>query len=103
MFSLLQFIFLAYFILYVFARSIPLSREATQAPLRQSIHPEKTDLGPQDSLDAWIEQQERISLEKFLDNVAPGGKNAAGAAPGTVLASPSREHPDYYFQCKQVS
>jgi glucoamylase len=92
----------AYFILYAFAFSIPLGHHASQRLLQNTIQVEKTDLGPQSSLDAWIEQEEKIALQKLLDNVAPGGKNAKGAAPGTVIASPSHDSPDYYFQCMPI-
>jgi glucoamylase len=94
MFPLIPFVVVAYLALYAFAYSIP-----SQSVLRQSLHLEKTDLGPQSSLDAWIEQQEKVSLDNLLRNVAPGGLNAKDAAPGTVIASPSTQHPNYYYQC----
>jgi|SRR5690242_2290083 len=56
----------------------------------------------QDTLDAWIQQEERIALDKLLANVSPGGRNVEGhgVAPGTVIASPSQDGPDYWYQCK---
>jgi glucoamylase len=55
----------------------------------------------QGTLDAWIQQQEHIAFDKLLANVAPGGGNVDGrVAPGTVVASPSREGPDYWYQCE---
>ena len=59
----------------------------------------------QDTLDAWIQHEERIALEKLLANVAPGGRNVQGkgVADGTVVASPSQHGPDYWFQCKYLS
>ena len=55
----------------------------------------------QDTFDAWIQQQEQVALDKLLANVAPGGRNVDGrVAPGTVVASPSREKPDYWYQCE---
>jgi glucoamylase len=56
----------------------------------------------QDSLDAWIEKEGRIALDKLLANVAPGGSNVQGkgVADGTVIASPSQDGPDYWFQCE---
>jgi glucoamylase len=58
----------------------------------------------QDTLDAWIEREEHIALDKLLANVAPGGRNVQGkgVADGTVVASPSREEPDYWFQCQYL-
>jgi glucoamylase len=54
------------------------------------------------SLDDWLAVEEKIALERLLDNVAPSGRNAKDAAPGTVIASPSKSYPDYYFQCTFV-
>jgi glucoamylase len=55
----------------------------------------------QGTFDVWIQQQEQIALDKLLANVAPGGTNVDGrVAPGTVVASPSREKPDYWYQCE---
>jgi glucoamylase len=55
----------------------------------------------QDSLDAWIQREENIALDKLLANVAPGGRNVdgKGVADGTVVASPSQDEPDYWYQC----
>lgn len=59
----------------------------------------------QDSLDAWIKKEERIAQDKLLTNVAPGGRNVEGkgVAPGTVIASPSTQEPDYWYQCELPS
>lgn len=57
------------------------------------------------TLDAWIQKEERIALENLLANVKPGGKNVEGkkaVADGTVVASPSTESPDYWYQCKDM-
>jgi len=56
----------------------------------------------QDTLDVWIQREEKISLDKLLANVAPGGSNVEGkgVAPGTVVASPSTDEPDYWYQCR---
>jgi glucoamylase len=99
MLPLLPLVCVAYLVLYAAAFSNPLNRDVAQKPLQNFVHEEKTDLGPQSSLDAWIEQEEKVALQKLLDNVSPGGKNTDGAAPGTVVASPSKSEPDYYFQC----
>ncbi|KAH8728722.1 glucan-alpha-1,4-glucosidase-like protein [Phaeosphaeriaceae sp. PMI808] len=54
----------------------------------------------QNTLGAWIEREERIALDKLLANVAPGGYNVEGerVVAGTVVASPSIEDPDYWYQ-----
>jgi glucoamylase len=55
----------------------------------------------QGTFDAWIQQQEQVALDKLLANIAPGGSNVEGrVVPGTVIASPSREKPDYWYQCE---
>jgi glucoamylase len=99
-FLLLPFLAIAYFVLYVLARSVPGGQQIGQQPLLHELHQEATKLGPQLSLSAWIAWEENIALEKLLDNVAPGGTNTHQAAPGTVIASPQANNPDYYFQCK---
>lgn len=52
------------------------------------------------SIDAWIDSEYTIATNRLLDNISPSGANAQGAAPGTVLASPSKSNPDYYYQCE---
>ncbi|KZM24008.1 Glucan 1,4-alpha-glucosidase [Ascochyta rabiei] len=54
----------------------------------------------QDTLDTWIQQEERIALDRLLANVSPGGRNVEGqgVAHGTVVASPSQDGPDYWYQ-----
>ncbi|KAF2672335.1 glucan-alpha-1,4-glucosidase-like protein [Microthyrium microscopicum] len=98
MIPIIPLVCVAYFILYAFARSIPVPQRTAQILLSGAYHELAADFGPQLSLDAWIERQEKQSLANLLDNVAPGGKNTKNAAPGTVIASPSQSHPDYYSQ-----
>lgn len=43
-------------------------------------------------LEQWIPQQEKIALKNLLRNIAP-----PGTAPGAVIASPSKENPNYWF------
>ncbi|KAF2019998.1 glycoside hydrolase family 15 protein [Aaosphaeria arxii CBS 175.79] len=52
----------------------------------------------QDGLNEWIQWEEAKALEKLLDNIAPGGRGLEGVVNGSVIASPSREHPDYFYQ-----
>ncbi|KAJ9644478.1 Glucoamylase, intracellular sporulation-specific [Coniosporium tulheliwenetii] len=61
-------------------------------PQETSETPTKTPLG------VWLDKEKEIAFDRLLANIAPGGRNAENAAPGSVIASPSREHPDYYFQ-----
>ncbi len=92
-------VFLASLTPYTYAFSIP--------PLRQLnflgiTNAQKQQHPLQDTLDAWIQQEEQIALDKLLANVSPGGRNVEGhgVAPGTVIASPSQDGPDYWYQCK---
>jgi glucoamylase len=102
MFPVVPFVAVAYLALYAFAFSIPADLRPSQLPLRERLSwlaKEKTDFGPQSSLDAWIADEEKIALDNLLRNIAPGGANAPDAAPGSVIASPSKGHPNYYYQC----
>lgn len=102
MFLVVPFVVVAYLALYAFALSIPVDLRPSQRPLREQLQwlaKEKVDFGPQLSLDAWIEKEAKISLDNLFKNIAPGGANAPDAAPGSVIASPSKKHPNYYYQC----
>jgi len=43
-------------------------------------------------LEKWLPQQEQISVKNLLRNISP-----AGTAKGAVVASPSRQNPDYWY------
>lgn len=43
-------------------------------------------------LDTWVRNSQPIMLRNLLANISP-----AGTLPGTVIASPSRHNPNYYF------
>ncbi|SPO06461.1 related to glucan 1,4-alpha-glucosidase [Cephalotrichum gorgonifer] len=49
------------------------------------------------SVDDYIEAESAIALEQLLCNIGADGCNAAGAAAGYVIASPSTADPDYFF------
>jgi len=44
------------------------------------------------SASTWLQAEQKIALFKMFNNISP-----AGSAPGTVVASPSRTAPNYYF------
>lgn len=93
-------VLLAGFLHHAYAFSIP-----HLPPLSTFVGASRTQTQQQplqDTFDAWIEKEERIALDKLLANVAPGGSNTQGkgVADGTVIASPSRDEPDYWFQCE---
>lgn len=96
---LLQGLSLAYLVLDATAFSIPplphLNHFLGVGQAQQQQQP------LQDTIDLWIQREEKIALDKLLANVAPGGSNVEGksVAPGTVVASPSTDEPDYWYQC----
>lgn len=94
-------VLLAGFVHHAYAFSIP--RLPSLANFAGAGHAQQQQ-PLQDTFDAWIKQEERIALDKLLANVAPGGSNVKGkgVADGTVIASPSKEGPDYWFQCKHT-
>ena len=53
---------------------------------------------PDHELEEWIGYERMFSLHQILDNIGPDGANATGAAPGCILASPSKHAPDYFYQ-----
>ena len=74
-------------------------RAAGQVPLWRSAHDTQLQKSAGDDLDDWMAREEGVALERLLDNAAPGGRHVLGLPPGTIVASPSRESPDYYYQC----
>ncbi|ROT38732.1 glucoamylase P [Sodiomyces alkalinus F11] len=50
-----------------------------------------------DELGDDITQQRPVALEAVLDNIGPDGSQVPGTAAGLVVASPSRNDPDYFF------
>lgn len=64
-------------------------------------HAQKQQQPLRDTLDTWIEGEQRVALDNLLANIAPGGSNVEGkgVAAGTVIASPSQDAPDYWYQC----
>ncbi|KAL2839805.1 putative glucoamylase precursor [Aspergillus pseudoustus] len=49
------------------------------------------------SLNAFIETETAIAKQGVLDNIGADGKLVQGAAAGVVVASPSKENPDYFY------
>lgn len=88
-----------YFSLYALAFSIPPLPPIPKFAAA-SYHHERTQKPLRETLDEWLEKEERIALQKLRANVAPGGRNVAGAVKGSVIASPSKEHPNYFYQCE---
>ncbi|KAF2396511.1 glucan-alpha-1,4-glucosidase-like protein [Trichodelitschia bisporula] len=87
---LFPFIVVAYLFLDVYA--------LLQPQIFIPTHAWKASLNVDLSLDAWLQEEEKIALDNLLKNIAPGGSNCPDCVPGTVIASPSHAHPDYYYQ-----
>ncbi|GJN74336.1 glucoamylase precursor [Purpureocillium lilacinum] len=49
------------------------------------------------SVDSFIGTETPIALEQLLCNIGSDGCNAQGAASGAVIASPSKQDPDYFY------
>ncbi|KAG8668132.1 hypothetical protein FPOAC2_10097 [Fusarium poae] len=49
------------------------------------------------SLERFIDKQADVSIKGVLANIGADGRRAQGAAPGAVVASPSKEDPDYWY------
>jgi glucoamylase len=50
--------------------------------------------GQGSSLDRFITKEADVAIKGVLANIGADGKRAKGAAPGAVVASPSRTDPD---------
>ncbi|KAK9476713.1 Six-hairpin glycosidase-like protein [Lipomyces japonicus] len=50
--------------------------------------------------ESWIQSYPDFSLDNILANIGPNGRNVAnqGVGAGVVVASPSRDLPDYFYQ-----
>ncbi|KAL6704602.1 hypothetical protein ACN47E_007999 [Coniothyrium glycines] len=51
----------------------------------------------QSTLDTFIKSQTDISIKGVLANIGGGGSKAPGVPNGIVVASPSRQNPDYWY------
>lgn len=60
--------------------------------------PHSSQVLTNEQLESWISEQRKTSWKYLLDNIAPRGLNAASAAAGTVIASPSKSYPNYFYQ-----
>ncbi|RPB05985.1 hypothetical protein L873DRAFT_1661085 [Choiromyces venosus 120613-1] len=58
----------------------------------------KTSIRPVKNLENWIDFEKDLALEYLLDNIAPNGNNTDGCSDGTVIASPSKSYPNYFYQ-----
>lgn len=100
--SLLTFVLSSYLVLYAFANILSPVSVLSHFQLLDKIQPNESIKPRESLLEAWLNTEYDVALNRLLDNVAPGGGNALGATPGTVIASPSRSHPNYYYQCNEL-
>ena len=52
---------------------------------------------PANSAQAFLATESPIALQGLLNNIGGGGRSAAGASSGLVIASPSKTNPDYFY------
>ena len=79
-----------------------LSDDRLQQPLLKTVLPGAAgSWSTAADLTRWLDLECDVAIERLLANVAPGGSNVKDAVPGTVIASPSTQDPDYYYQCAQ--
>ena len=67
---------------------------AAQVLLSPTYEPFPDDRLAPASLNNFIELEYSVALRGVLQNIGPGGVNADGAAPGVVVASPSKTNPN---------
>ncbi|KAL6948747.1 hypothetical protein ACO0QE_001220 [Hanseniaspora vineae] len=72
----------------------------TQINLKPKLH--STELSDQE-FERWIAQETDISFQRILDNIADTNLNTlidsnSGMQQGVAIASPSKQHPNYFFQ-----
>ena len=66
----------------------------TQIPLSPTNEPFPDGRLAPASLEGFIEFENSVALRGVLQNIGPGGVGANGAAPGLVVASPSKTDPN---------
>lgn len=96
---LVPLVLLAYAVLYAFAFSIPPLHLHSISNYISGAHAQQLQKPLQNTFDDWVEKEKKISLERLFANVAPGGRDLEGVVEGSVVASPSRKEPDYFYQC----
>jgi len=51
-----------------------------------------------DTLTKWIKTENVTALGRIFANIGPLGQYANDGDPGAVVAAPSTDNPDYYYQ-----
>ncbi|KAK9358567.1 Six-hairpin glycosidase-like protein [Lipomyces starkeyi] len=78
-----------------FSRVSSVSWLRKQSPILLSL----PDAAQDADFASWLALQSARSVEGILANIGPDGANVAGqnVNPGVVVASPSRDHPNYFY------
>lgn len=71
---------------------------ATSWLAQQALAIPQNALYVDEQLSSFIVKNRPVALQGILNNIGPDGAKVAGAAPGLVIASPSKANPD----CKQA-
>lgn len=58
---------------------------------------------PQADYENWIGNESGYAFEAIIRNIGGYGQGIDDALPGTVIASPSRHNPNYYYQVSFLS
>ena len=77
-------IFLLSLYLLLVPEQVNASSFPAQVPLADATEP----------LDSWLARQTPYALDGVLNNLGADGAKSIGANPGSVVASPSKAHPD---------
>jgi glucoamylase len=54
------------------------------------------------SLDSFIASESTVARQGILNNIGSGGSKVPGAAPGLVIASPSKSNPDCGYSVDSI-
>lgn len=96
---LLLFVVLSYLLLWALAST---EFPSNQYPINPKGAQQSSAASSGTSLEEWLHGEQDVALSKLLANIAPG-QNTEGVPNGTIVASPSKKDPDYFYQCMSRS
>lgn len=62
-----------------------------------SSTPALSSLIPEQEYESWIDKESDVAFEGIIQNIGAYG-SVEGVMPGAVVASPSKQSPDYFYQ-----
>lgn len=62
-----------------------------------SSDPSVASLIPEQEYESWIDNESDIAFESIIQNIGGYG-SVEGVMAGSVVASPSKQYPDYFYQ-----